>query len=162
MAHSRKLDLSEYTSKIQILNTQQTNPLLKVQTQEYMNFIDKLLEVSNIMEKRFYVIVPYFPAGVDVGGKIPGMPSKKKGGIASGSFEDHKKKILGRVNLIIQSLTSVGLRCSTLSTEDLLELFYLSYNPDAATSSKVRNTEGLTEEMVTMGQKPEGGQDGSV
>lgn len=160
IAHSRKLDLSEYLGSINALAENQQNPLLKVQTKEYSAFIQKLLEVSNIMEKRFYVVVPYFPAGINVDNKIPILSGAKKNNQVVGSFEDHKKKLLGRVNLIIQSLSSVGLRCATLSTEDLLELYYLSYNPDAArSSSKVRNTTGLAEKVVTMGQNPKGGPD---
>jgi hypothetical protein len=46
--------------------------------------------------------------------------------------------------------------------EDLLELYYLSYNPDAAMTSKVRNIEGLSEEVVTMGQNPNGGGNATV
>ncbi len=156
IAHSRKLDLSNYINAVRSAANNQESKLMKLQTEEYANFIEKLLEVSNIMEKRFFVVVPYFPAGVNVTGKSIDIMGKKSNKEAVGHFDDHKKKLLSRVDLIIQGISSIGLRCSTLSTEDLLELYYLSYNPDAAMSNSVRNTEGLGEEIVTMGTGNQG------
>jgi type IV secretory pathway VirB4 component len=148
VASSRKLDLSKYIDGIRGLAGSQDNPLLKVQTEEYANFIGKMLEYSNIMEKRFYVVVPYFPAGVDVTGKVNDLVGKKSK-IPAGSFEDNKKKLLGRVDVVLSGLTSIGLRCSALATKDLLELYYTSYNPDTAQNQKLAEIENYNEPIVS-------------
>lgn len=148
VASSRKLDLSKYISGVRSLATNQENPLIKVQTEEYASFIEKLLEYSNIMEKRFYVVVPYFPAGVEVNGKINDLIGKKSK-VAPGSFADNKKKLLSRVDIILQGLNSVGLRSSTLATKDLLELYYTAYNPDTAQNQKLADIEAIGEPIVS-------------
>jgi hypothetical protein len=113
-----------------------------------------MLEYSNIMEKRFYVVVPYFPAGIEVTGRVNDMVGKKSK-VPVGSFEDNKKKLLARVELILSGLTSVGLRCSSLTTKDLLELYYTAYNPDTAQNQKLTNIENFDEPIVSLGVKTE-------
>jgi type IV secretory pathway VirB4 component len=160
VASSRKLDLSKYIDGVRGLAGGQDNPLLKVQTEEYANFIEKMLEYSNIMEKRFYVVVPYFPAGVDVTGKVNDLVGKKTK-VPAGSFEDNKKKLLSRVEIVLSGLSSVGLRCSSLATKDLLELYYTSYNPDTAQNQKLADIENYGEPIVSAGAKP-GGLDAAI
>jgi type IV secretory pathway VirB4 component len=154
VASSRKLDLTKYIDGIKGLAGKQNNPLIKVQTEEYAAFIEKMLEYSNIMEKRFYVVVPYFPAGIEVTGRVNDMVGKKSK-VPVGSFEDNKKKLLARVELILSGLTSVGLRCSSLTTKDLLELYYTAYNPDTAQNQKLTNIENFDEPIVSLGVKTE-------
>ncbi len=148
VASSKKLDLSKYIQSLKELATSQGNPLIKVQTEEYAGFIEKLLQYSNIMEKRFYVVVPYFPAGVNIEGGIKDLLGKKQK-VPAGSFEDNKKKLLDRVDRVIEGLTAVGLRCSTLSTKDLLELYYTSYNPDTAQNQRLADIESLDQKVIT-------------
>ena len=160
VASSRKLDLTKYLDGVRGLAGGQDNPLLKVQTEEYANFIEKMLEYSNIMEKRFYVVVPYFPAGVDVTGKVNDLVGKKTK-VPAGSFEENKKKLLSRVEIVLSGLSSVGLRCSSLATKDLLELYYTSYNPDTAQNQKLADIENYGEPIVSAGGKP-GGLDAAI
>lgn len=150
VASSKKLHLTKYISTIKNLGQSQQNPLLKIQTEEYANFIEKLLEVSNIMEKRFYVVVPYFPAGVNVDGTFKDLLGKKKAGLSE-SFEENKKKLLFRVERITEGLTSIGLRCSPLDTKNLLELYYSSYNPDTAENQKLIDLDSIENPVVEGG-----------
>jgi hypothetical protein len=150
VASSKKLHLTSYILNIRNVAQNQTNPLLKIQTEEYANFIEKLLEVSNIMEKRFYVVVPLFPAGVNVEGGVNNLIGKKKA-VPAGSFEENKRKLLARVDRIVEGLSSVGLRCSSLDTKDLLELYYTSYNPDTAENQKLVDIESIENVVIEGG-----------
>lgn len=152
VASSKKLHLTHYINSLKTLSQSQTNPLLKIQTEEYSRFIEQLLEVSNIMEKRFYAVVPYFPAGVNVEGGIKDLMGKKQA-VPAGSFEENKKKLLSRVDRIVEGLSSVGLRCSALDTKDLLELYYTSYNPDTAENQKLVDIEAIENPVIEGGKK---------
>lgn len=146
---SRQLDLSHYLENVAQEAEKQNNPLLKIQTQEYINFLNELLTYSSIMEKRFYVVVPYYPSGAEA---VPGASSlfkKKKLSYAGGLFEENRRKLLERVQLIIQGITSLGLRCAALGTEDLLELFYANYNPETARNQKVNNLDGIDVPIIS-------------
>lgn len=155
IASSRKIDLSGYLKSIKEASAKQSSPLIKLQTDEYHNFLSELLEHSNIMEKRFYVIVPYYPSGVeDVSGIA--NPFKKKGGEPVGSFEEQRNELMQRTQEIISGLASVGLRCVALGTEDLLELYYASYNPDLSKTQKVGGVQDVDIPIISgSGQREE-------
>src|SRR6185369_16239807 len=55
---SRKLDIHSYLDKLRGVMQQQTNELLRLQTQEYIEYISKLIEFASIMNKTFYVVIP--------------------------------------------------------------------------------------------------------
>src|ERR1051326_2055634 len=61
LMQSRKLDIHSYLDKLRGVMQQQTSELLRLQTQEYIEYISKLIEFASIMNKTFYVIVPYSP-----------------------------------------------------------------------------------------------------
>lgn len=140
VANSRKIDLSLYLNDVKKAAAQQSNPLIKIQTEEYHNFIEQLLEVSNIMEKRFYVVVPFYPFGINANTGLPN-PFQKKGATPVSNLEENRKKLLSRVEEVIGSLSAVGLRCAALGTEDLLELYYSIYNPDTAKNQKIKSAD---------------------
>src|SRR3990172_8302804 len=56
---SRKLDIDRYLDNLKDLEKQQVNELLKAQMADYRNYINELLEMAEIMTKRFYIVVPY-------------------------------------------------------------------------------------------------------
>lgn len=155
LASSRKIDLSNYLGTVQQAAAAQTSPSIRLQTEEYHNFLNELLEYSNIMEKRFYVIVPYYPSGVESLETVPN-PFKKNKNTQSTSFEEDKKLLLQRTEEIISGLTSIGLRCVALGTEDLLELYYSAYNPDVAKNQKVGGTDNVDIPIISVGENEPG------
>ncbi len=65
---SRKLNIKPYLEYLKKKENQLTNELLNLQLSEYQNFIKNLAEVSNIMSKFFYVVVPFYPVESSGGG----------------------------------------------------------------------------------------------
>ena len=57
--HSRKLDISDYISGLKETLKNQDNELLRIQTEEYIDFIQGFVGMQNIMSKTFLVVVPY-------------------------------------------------------------------------------------------------------
>ncbi|MFA5080222.1 MAG: hypothetical protein WC472_01185 [Candidatus Paceibacterota bacterium] len=61
LATSRKLNITGYIEKIKELEKTQSNELLRMQTTDYRKFIEELVSGGSIMNKNFYVVVPYYP-----------------------------------------------------------------------------------------------------
>lgn len=61
LATSRKVNITGYIEKIKALESKQPNELLRMQTADYRKFIEELVMGGSIMNKNFYVIVPYYP-----------------------------------------------------------------------------------------------------
>lgn len=134
---SRRLNIEDYYKTLMIREKEQSNELLKVQIGEYRNFIKELIEMSNIVNKTFYIIVPYSPsedlAGAGkslISGLTPGGGEKKTTSFRSEDFVKNRNQLMQRVQHIASSLSGVGVKMTTLNTQELIELFYTIYNPE--------------------------------
>jgi len=125
---------------------QQTNELLRIQTQEYIEYIGKLIEFASIMNKTFYVIVPLSTAAQKKGffSRITNLfnPAREIT-LHQSEFEKNKEELSKRVRQISSSLTGMGLKTILLTTEELLELMYNSYNLDTASPIKIQSIDEL-------------------
>jgi hypothetical protein len=133
IVQSRKLKMDKYLKRIKEMEKVQENELLRIQTAEYHNFIKELVSSMNIMNKTFYVIVPY---SVGESAKKKGILNLVKETAGKGSvqigeqrFHQIKSQLWQRVDHIAASLSSMGIRAVPLNTEELIELFYKLYNP---------------------------------
>ncbi len=138
LLQSRKMDIAEYTNKLKGLMERQTNELLRMQTTEYIEFINRLVESANVMNKNFYVIIPYDMSVKPVGGglfsrifgtgKVQQISSREK------AYLDYRKQLDERANTVASNLGSSGMRVVRLNTDQLIELVYNSYNFGAGPS----------------------------
>src|SRR3989344_935086 len=60
VVNSRRLDIEDYIKLIETTAESLTSELLKIQAAEYSKFIKELAELSNIMSKNFYIVVPFY------------------------------------------------------------------------------------------------------
>ncbi|MFH0840575.1 MAG: TraC family protein [bacterium] len=144
VVQSRELNIEAYLSDLKKKEKEQTNELLRAQTSEYIEYVNDLVAMGKIMNKRFYVIVPYNPAS-----------DKKKGFLArltevfnpisfikmrEDKFEQLKKELDARVDSVISGLSSISLSVVELDTQSLIELFYNTYNPVVSANQSLSDT----------------------
>lgn len=130
---SRKMDIGEYTGKLKGMMDRQSNELLRMQTGEYIEFINRLVESANVMNKNFYVVVPYdmsvkAASGGSIFSKIFGTGKTQQISSREQSYLDYRKQLDERASTIASNLGSSGLRVVRLNTDQLIELVYNSYN----------------------------------
>ena len=131
---SRKLDIRSYLLLLENRMKVQTEPLLKLQTKEYMDFIKNFTETVSIMTKSFFVVVPYTPKTINVqSGIIDRLFSKKNKAEVKAAqkvdFEEKKSQLEQRVSVIQQGLGACGIKSAQLGTEEVVEVFYKVFNP---------------------------------
>ena len=145
LVQSRSLDLSDYLKFLNERAVLQTNELLKIQTAEYVSFIQELVKLTNVMSKFFYVIVSVTPSvNIEPGGWLDKLLSRGKKGKenkADLNFETKKNELTQRADQITGLLGTMGLKALPLAGEELIELLYTSYNPGSAIKQK--NLEAL-------------------
>lgn len=133
---SKKLDIDEYLDNLRKMGENQQNTLLQRQTYEYVEYIAKLVEYADIMEKEFYVVVPYDPFRAqklnilqkffqNMSPADSYLQIKRR----RDEFAQLKKSLNQRVNTAKVGLENCGLMVDELTTKELVELFYNSYNP---------------------------------
>ncbi len=131
---SRKLDIEGYLDRLKRAQKEQTNELLKMQITEYIQYVAELVKLGDIMNKRFYLIVPYSAlAGkqknfwVKVGELFSPTSSVK---LKQKQFEKYKWSLNQRAEHVLNGLASMGLKAAILDTQSLIELYYNTYNID--------------------------------
>lgn len=134
LMQSRKMEIGGYLEKLKHIAEKQTNELLRVQTVEYIEFISRLIENASIMNKNFYVVIPYgqsvFPAAGGFFSKFFGSKNKEATERIS-NFEKYKTELDNRIVSITSSLSGIGVRAQRLKTEEIIQLYYNSFNFEA-------------------------------
>ena len=155
---SRRVDIDGYVENLQALQTNQSNPLLADLMDDYIENIKGLVEEVNIMEKKFYVVVPYFPTPTlrdtkNIIENLKGIISPKSVvSINEVDFRQFKQELTQRVALVSNGLSQIGIRAIPLNTQELIDLYYGWYNPDVAQNEKLIESSNLQSPAVTKGE----------
>lgn len=160
---SQKVDLQPYIAKLDKIRTEHDNMLLAMLMEDYIDYIDQLSQQTNIMDKKFYVVIPFFPT-TDVqkaltqsknflSGLQQLFSSKETHVVVNeADLEKAKNELRNRVQAVLGGLMQCGIQGLPLDTQELIELYYDTYNPDTATRQQLKNFNDLTADVVTKGQ----------
>ena len=161
---SQKVDLGPYIQKLDKIRSEHDNMLLALLMEDYITYMDQLSLQTNIMDKKFYVVIPYFPiadaqkAFEDSKKLISGMGAlfskkpDKQVTINEPDLAKAKDELRNRVQAVLGGLMQCGIQGLPLDTQELIELYYDVYNPDTATRQELKNFDDLTVPVVTRGQ----------
>lgn len=153
LVRSNKVDIGPYLEKLVKIRSSQDNMLLNVLMDDYLNFIEVLAQEANIMDKTFYVVIPYYLTSES----LDDIKSQSKNLFSSlfssnntqtikinaKNYTKAKEELQNRVDVIINGLTQVGVQAKRLNTEQLAQLFYNFYNPDISNREPLVNFDNL-------------------
>lgn len=140
---SRRLNIMPYLEVLRAREKEETTELLKIQISEYIEFIKSFVELTNVVSKTFYVVVPFNPTIAEKVGitsfltSIIGVAKAKPQLTSDEQFYEYKNQLTQRVDAVSVGLRRLGLRSALLNTEELIELFYGLYNPAEAERQKL-------------------------
>lgn len=165
---SQKIDMRPYLEKLDKLRNEQENMLITLLTEDYMDYIAALSEQTNIMDKKFYVVIPYNPT-VSLDKPIEASKKLFSGAlellkpkqekiitINEADLEKAKQELKNRVQNIVNGLAQAGVQALPLDTQELIELYYDYYNPDTATRQQLKNFDGFNVPVITKASGPGG------
>jgi type IV secretory pathway VirB4 component len=159
---SQKVDLQAYIAKLDKIRTEHDNMLLALLMEDYIGYIDALSQQTNIMDKKFYVVVPFFPV-VDAQQALTqsknflsgfgGLFNKKDQHVTinEADLENAKTELRNRVQAVLAGLLQCGIQGLPLDTQELIELYYDSYNPDTATRQQLKDFNNMTADVIGKG-----------
>jgi len=133
---SRELNISSYLEYLSQKEKEQTNRLLKAQTGDYIGYIKELTSIGKIMNKRFYVVIPYSPLSDKHKGFFSLLGESLKPAtsikLKEKSFLQYKDLLGRRVESVMNGLEAMGVKSTRLDTQSLIELYYNTYNPETS------------------------------
>lgn len=141
---SRRLDIRPYLLLLENRMKVQNEPLLKLQTKEYIEFIRNFTDTVAIMTKSFFIVVPYtnnfigslphtntiFKLNLEIfNGIFSKKTTEKLRAEKETDFEEKRSQLEERVSVIQQGLSRCGINSAQLGTEEVVEVFYKVFNP---------------------------------
>ena len=136
VASSRKLDIEPYLKTVDGIAESTENELFKIQVSEYARFIKELSSLSNIMSKKFYVVIPFY---IFEKPEVSGLIQSLKGLINSKvvpkdltdqQFSTYKNQLLQRAELVYGGLVGLGLKIRALEDEELKKIYRKIFETD--------------------------------
>jgi hypothetical protein len=159
---SQKVDLGPYIERLDKIRSEHDNMLLAILMEDYIGFISNLSMQTNIMDKKFYVVVPYFPVA-DITKAITQSKnffsgimdmfsnSEQHVRINEADLNKAKDELRNRVQALLGGLQQCSIQGLPLDTQELIELYYDTYNPDTATRQQLKNFDDLTAPVIEKG-----------
>lgn len=130
---SRRLDIRPYVALLEERMKAQMEELLKIQIKEYIDFVKNFTERTSIMTKNFFIVVPYTSPVLTARKGLALIPGNKAAGTEKQSeleaFEESRSQLEQRMAIVEQGLSGIGVRVIQLGTEELIELYYKTFNP---------------------------------
>ena len=146
---SRRMNIDGYMANLKQQEETIKNELLRSQIRDYMSFVQELVELGEIMQKQFFVVVPFDPS--ETGDKRKSFITRLSASISPAKllklnakqFTDRKATLTQRVANVSSGLQSMGLQVAMLDTQSLIELYYTCYNPQVLDTQKLVDTSKL-------------------
>jgi type IV secretory pathway VirB4 component len=161
LIRSQRIDIGPYIDHLSQIRQNQDNMLLNVLMDDYINFIDVLSQEANIMDKSFFITIPYYPKGdltnlVEQGkgffSKLLARPQNVITKIDAETYEKAKNEIKNRVGSVMDGLFQLGIQSAQLNTKELGELYYNFYNPDTAVREPLGDFTNTTATYIKKGE----------
>ena len=163
LIRSRRVDIGPYLNRLAEIRRGQDNMLLNVLMDDYMDFIDTLAQEANIMDKSFYVVVPYYQnkegnikqqAKGLFGSFFSGKKEATVTKIDQAAYMKAKDEVKNRLDSVMSGMFQMGVKSRQLNTRELGELLYVSYNPDTSSRESLTAVDPseLTTTYITKGQ----------
>lgn len=164
LIRSQRVDIGPYIERLNDIRRNNDNMLLGVLMDDYINFIDILSQEANIMDKSFFVVVPYYTSAEDekelqqtknffkVFTRAKGTEVTR---IDRETYDKALTEITNRVDSVISGLFQIGINSVRLNTKQLAELYYNFNNPDTAVREPLVDFGKLATMYVRKGEKNE-------
>jgi len=156
---SQKVDMRPYIEKLDKIRSEHDNMLLALLMEDYIHYMTDISLQTNIMDKRFYVVIPFFSA-IDAQKVVQSSKNfltnvfgkkEEKVVINEQDLEKAKQELRNRIQACMAGLQQCGVKSVPLDTQELIELYYDAYNPDTATRQHITKFSDLEAPIITKG-----------
>ncbi len=147
LIRSQRKNISDYLDLLDVRIQATPSQKVKEQLLAYRQFVKSLVKENRVLEKKFYVIVPFsaIELGVSSSTFNPLAKSPQKPPFDLDYIEEKASMALyPRRDHIIRQFARLGLKASQLTTPELVNLFYSIYNQSSAATATSAQTKAIS------------------
>lgn len=148
---SQPKDVTNYLKLIQQKEEETVNPTFRLRIREYRTFVESLVQEQNVLDKKFYIAIPLSAVemGLTTKSVVPGAKNAPLSSFdKSYIIEKARTNLIPRRDHVVDQLARIGLYSRQLTTQDLIQLLYSSYNPESFEGQKVTDTQNYTTPLI--------------
>ena len=136
LIRTRRIDITNYVDYLKSQKNKAMSEGLKRQLEIYTQFIERLISENDVLDKSFFLVIPYSP-GVPLPGSNIFDARKKKD--EQEKYQEMKKdQLVEKAKMylypkrdhILKQLGRMGLFGHQLTNKELISEFYTLYNPE--------------------------------
>src|SRR3972149_647043 len=156
VVRSKRMDISSYLKLLAGAQNQAVNESLANMIGLYTKFIHDLVSKNQVLDKRFYVVIPYANTSLSQALTLPSLVKKDKPVPDKWHTLEKAKVNLGpKIDHLTKQIARIGVKTRLLRTEELVEFFYDLYNPEVSREQKAAlNTTEYTTPIVEPALQP--------
>ncbi len=124
---SKKLDVTAYLKLLENEAKNSANEILANQIRLYRDFVQELVKVNVVLDKKFYICIPYSYMEKGAAGTATTTIANKQNN-KTGFLEEAKVALHTKLDALHSQLARLNLGAKTLEKEELVKLYYEIYN----------------------------------
>ena len=148
-------DITNYLNHLSDAEAKTKNPTHKAQIVRYKEFVKDWVKNSNVLDKRFFVVITADP--VDLGITTPKNVLNQQANLNLNRYElkpiieKAKNGLDAKRDHLINQFARLGLGARQITTQEIIKLFYNSYNPESSEGVELINSQEYSAPIVTAG-----------
>jgi hypothetical protein len=149
---SKTKDATAYLDLLKVREDEASSADKRKRIGRYREFVGQLIQERNVLDKKFYVIVP--AAALELGivapqSLLPGTANFDISTIEKSTLLEKAAGILGpRIDHLVGQFNRIGLFGRPLTTQEIIQNFYSNYNPEAVEGQQITDSGDYTTPMV--------------
>jgi len=158
LIRSQRKDVSEYIELLDQRMQEVQSQKVKEAIIKYRQFIKSLVKENRVLEKRFYVVIPFttFELGITASAFNPFAKTPQKPPFdLSYIGEKAMLTLYPKRDHLIRQFARIGLKARQMTTPELISFFYNIYNPSASILKNHPETEEKSANLPPVQPKPE-------
>ena len=136
---TQNVDITSYLQYLDKQKKKQLAPHIRQQITIYQQFVRNLIKDRNVLDKRFFVVIPFMSGSVQKTGlmkQLFGKPMKITN--IDWILEKAKTSLYPKRDHVVKQLKRMGVNSRQLTSEELIRLFYNVYNPGTSPLQKIQ------------------------
>ena len=120
--HSQRKDISAYLQLLEEAERKEPKKSIKEQILKYRKFVKETVQKNDVLDKKFYLIIPMSALELGVTKKLTGRVDKNY------ILKRAKVNLYPKRDHLLRQLNRLGLKGRQLTTQELIRLFFNIYN----------------------------------
>ncbi len=150
--HSQTKDVTVYLQLLKDQEDQAASDTMRRRIRQYREFVGNLIHERNVLDKKFYVTIPATALELGIAGASSVLPGQNKFDVSqierSVLLEKAQNLLDPKRDHLISQFARIGLFSRQLATQEIIQLFYVRYNPEAIEGQQIAESRSYTAPLV--------------